>query len=395
MEENHIIALQTPPEKNYAVSLRKIEELLDRKSNGLTIGQIAKQIGTNRNSVAKYLEILLITGKVELRTVGPAKLYLPAKRIPLTSILEFTPSLIAVLDSQLRLAQANGPLLTFAGKRAEDVLGMDVRHVELPPLTSEYMLAHVGEALNGSPFKASITATKEGKQHQFEARLTPAVIEGGQRTLICIFEDVTEQRQTAQSAHLLTAIFASSSDAIVSMSLDGTITSWNAAAKRIYGYTPGEIIGKSLKTLYPPEGENETTLLLERAHDEMRMFPFETVRVRKDGVRISVSATLSPVWNAEGKMIGISSVSRDITERKKTEEALRKSDERFRAIVDTSPNGIALVEPDLTFTFVNTKISSGRVRSRSLRRRSGRRRRRTCTGCSRASRRTSGCSIRS
>ena len=143
---------------------------------------------------------------------------------------------------------------------------------------------------------------------------------------LAMIEDITE-RQRAEEAHLqYAAIVESSQDAIISATFDGIIFSWNPAAERIYGYSAREANGHPINIIVPPEQEAELSLIFERIKRGERVESFETIRRRKDGSCIDVSIAVSPLKDAAGKMIGGSSISRDITQRKKDEQALRRSE---------------------------------------------------------------------
>jgi two-component system cell cycle sensor histidine kinase/response regulator CckA len=143
---------------------------------------------------------------------------------------------------------------------------------------------------------------------------------------LAMIEDITE-RQRAEEVHLqYAAIVESSNDAIVSGTFDEVIFSWNPAAERLYGYTAREANGRSMSIIIPPDKEDEFAQIVERIKRGERMDNFETTRVRKDGSIIHVSVTTSLIKDAAGKITGVSSISRDITSRKRAEEALRKSE---------------------------------------------------------------------
>lgn len=118
----------------------------------------------------------------------------------------------------------------------------------------------------------------------------------------------------------LAAIVASSEDAIVSKTLDGIITSWNNAAERIFGYSPEEMIGGSILRIIPSDLRSEEDEIIGRIRRGERIDHFDTVRVRKDGSKVDISLTISPLRNAQGAIIGASKIARDITERKRGEE---------------------------------------------------------------------------
>ena len=135
--------------------------------------------------------------------------------------------------------------------------------------------------------------------------------------------DVTEQHDAHLESEWLAAIVVSSDDAIISKTLDGFITSWNGGATRIFGYEPSEMICQSILRLIPPELHDEESEILARLQRGERIDHFETVRVAKDGRRIDVSLTVSPLRDRSGKVVGASKVGRDITERKRAEKLQR------------------------------------------------------------------------
>jgi PAS domain S-box-containing protein len=130
---------------------------------------------------------------------------------------------------------------------------------------------------------------------------------------------------------LLAAIVASSDDAIVSKTLDGLILSWNAGATRIFGYQASEVIGKPITIIIPPELHEEERHIPQRVRHGERVDHFDTIRVTKDGRRIAISLTVSPVRDSKGAIVGASRVARDVSERKAAEQALRESEQRLRA----------------------------------------------------------------
>ena len=141
--------------------------------------------------------------------------------------------------------------------------------------------------------------------------------------VVLVFRDATEPRAAAEARDRLAAIVESSSDAIIGEEPDGTITSWNKAAEQLFGYTADEAIGKSIGLLVPPELREQAGRSMERIRAGQRAENIDTVRLRKDGRPIDISSHLSPVKNLYGEVIGVAKVAHDISERKRTERALR------------------------------------------------------------------------
>jgi PAS domain S-box-containing protein len=173
----------------------------------------------------------------------------------------------------------------------------------------------------------------DGEEFQIEASISQIEI-GGNKMFTVILRDVTERRQAERTRERLAAIVDSSDDAIISKTLDGVIVAWNRGAEKIFGYPAAEAIGKPMLMLLPPERVEEEADILARIGQGQSVEHFETVRVRKDGTRIDVSVTISPIRDGSGSIVGASKIARDITERKQAEDALRDSEERLRLALE-------------------------------------------------------------
>ena len=144
--------------------------------------------------------------------------------------------------------------------------------------------------------------------------------------------DISDRKNAELKSAYLATIVEDSEDAIVSKTLDGKITSWNAGAARMFGYQPHEAIGQNIGLIIPPELMDDEHMIIRRLQDGQRIQHFDTVRITKDGQRIDVSLTVSPLRNGQGQVIGASKVARDITESKKVQEILRLNEERFQLL---------------------------------------------------------------
>ena len=150
-----------------------------------------------------------------------------------------------------------------------------------------------------------------------------------------IREDATDvEHKLRLEAEMLAAIVASSDDAIISKTLEGVITSWNSGAEQLFGFTAKEAVGQPITMLIPLDRRDEETRILARLGKGERIDHFDTVRVRKDGTKLEVSLTISPVRDAAGRIIGASKIARDITGRKRVERELHESEQRFRTLAD-------------------------------------------------------------
>lgn len=163
--------------------------------------------------------------------------------------------------------------------------------------------------------------TREGREIIVSLTISPVRNEEGVVIGVSkIARDITEQRTADFARFRLAAIVESADDAIVSKDLNGTITTWNRAAERIFGYTEQEMIGRPVLTLIPPELHPEEDVILEKIRSGQRVEHYESTRVTKSGKRIDVSLSISPLRDASGRIIGASKIARDITERKLLEQ---------------------------------------------------------------------------
>lgn len=157
----------------------------------------------------------------------------------------------------------------------------------------------------------------------------------------------------SDSLSLLGAIIDSSDDAIISKNLESIITSWNQGAERIFGYSASEVIGRSITLLIPEGRLNEEPAILERIRRGERIDHYETVRRTKAGTLIHVALTVSPIRNAEGKIVGASKIARDITEKRKIQEQLRQKEEQYRVTLASIGDAVIATDNQGHITFMN------------------------------------------
>jgi PAS domain S-box-containing protein len=255
------------------------------------------------------------------------------------SILEGASDGVVMLDREWRYAYVNRAASRLLGSAPEDLLGENLW--ELWPRAAD---TSIGEALRRAvaenvPVQAE-SYYPEPLNAWFECRGYPSP-DG----LLLFFSNIEERRKGEQTAGLLSAIVESSEDAIFSRDLDGVILSWNHGAERLTGYAAKEAIGQSLYAFFPVDRTADYQQVVARLRAGQNVAPFETERVRKDGVRIWVSVTVSPLWHA-GKLVGASMIDHDITERRNTEQALALSEERYRSLVTVSNQIVWVIGPD-------------------------------------------------
>jgi PAS domain S-box-containing protein len=245
--------------------------------------------------------------------------------------IDALPVAIYTTDAQGRLTHFNAAAIEFSGRRPE--LGTDrwcvsrklYRTDGTPMPMDECPMAVAlteGRPMDGAE---AIAERPDGTRIWFAAYPRPlhdaqGNVVGGVNLLV----DLTERKRAEEARARLAAIVESSDDAIVSKTLDGVITSWNPAAERLFGFTATEAVGRSITLIIPPERHEEETQILNRIRKGERLAHYETVRRRRDGALLNISLTVSPVIDAQGRIVGASKIARDITERKQADEALAR-----------------------------------------------------------------------
>jgi PAS domain S-box-containing protein len=181
----------------------------------------------------------------------------------------------------------------------------------------------------------------DGEEFPLEASISQTEV-AGQKICTLILRDISGRRSNEEATERLAAIVGSSDDAVVSKDLNSIVTSWNAGAERLFGYAAGEIVGRSIALIIPPDRLHEEDEIQGQIKRGERVEHFETCRLTKDGRSIPVSVWVSPIRNREGSIIGASKMVRDITKRKQAEGALRRSEARFAKAFQANPAAMCI-----------------------------------------------------
>src|ERR1700683_113008 len=242
---------------------------------------------------------------------------------------------VVVLDAKLHIQTANRAFYTIFGVSRDETQGISIRKVGNSEWETSEVWESVGATLSGPNEFQAVEIDRKFPIGRRTLVLDARRLSGaGESRIVLTFHDVTERKQAERVTSLLAAIVDSSDDAIISKKLDGTITSWNKGAERLFGYTASEAIGQHISFIIPANRRDEETVIIERIKKGERLEHFDTVRIRKDKTPLDISLTVSPLRDASGKIIGASKISRDITLRKRIERELRESEDRYRTLAD-------------------------------------------------------------
>jgi PAS domain S-box-containing protein len=385
-EDNHeLTQIKTHP---YDRELSKIKNFLRGSSKGYTVTEISRAIDINRNSVAKYLDVLCISGVVELKSFGSAKIYSLTKRIPVSSILSLSSDYIVVLDDDFVIQFVNERVLDLEKKSSEDIVGKPVGRAGLQLLSIPDFTRTLEECNHGKDVLKEIEVLVDGQPRYFRGKFVPSILENGKRGILIILDDISEIKQyqkelektvkdrtkelTKTSTSLKKEIrehrevkdaFEDSErryqtlielaeEGIWTVDREGNTTFINRKLSEILGYPAEEMSGKSLFSFVDARDKGyleEKFSRIKKGNNEH----FELVFLRKDGTPAYAWLSASPRIDEQGTFIyGLFLVS-DVTALKKADLALRESELHYRTIIETSPNGILVLDLDGTIRLGN------------------------------------------
>jgi PAS domain S-box-containing protein len=247
------------------------------------------------------------------------------------AIIEHSFDGFALIDADAVIRYASPSTVTILGYRPKEFVGRNVFEF-MHPADMDRLQQLFGQLISRAG--ETITTTyrcrhRNGSWRWLEGTGTNLLAEPSVGAIVTNYRDMTERREADRLRAELAAIVESSEDGIYGQDLQGLITSWNKGAEQLFGYVAGEILGKAVSLLHPADPPDEHPNLLERLSKGERIEPFQTVRVRKDGLRVDVSLSVSPIKDGEGRVSGAAKIARDIGPQRRLEADLRKHAEEL------------------------------------------------------------------
>jgi PAS domain S-box-containing protein len=325
---------------SHAEPLKKIKSLLRLHRNGLTITDIAKKLRLNRNSTAKYLEILLISGDVALNTIGPAKIYIISHKMPLSAMLKFSADFILLIDQDMRILDVNDNALTILGLSRQDLIGSRIGEINVA-LISHLSIPDVFEEIRttGVEVQREFAVNQPDQDHHYRVRLVPTVFDNREDGLTIIGEDITDQIRFEErlmvSEARFRAIVEDQTDFICRWRPDGTITFINESLGRYTGISCGDSYGQSIFSYIFADDQSLARERIARLHKNTDGQSIEIRVLDRNGDYRWHQWNSRGIFDNNGTLIECQSVGRDITELKQSQEALRQSELMYRTILDT------------------------------------------------------------
>ena len=376
--DRELTQIKTHP---YDRELTRIKNFLKGSAKGYTVTEISRAIDINRNSVAKYLDVLCISGAVELKVIGSAKIYSLTKRIPISSILSLSSDYIIILDEDFVVSYVNEKVLHFEKKSSDDIVGKPIDGANLSLLSIPDISQVLQDCTHGNDILKEIEVISDKKPWYFRGKFVPSILENGKRGILVILDDITEIKQyqrdlekTVQdrtkelnqtstslkkeiqnhqevrdafedSERRYQTLIELAQEGIWTFDAKGITTFVNQKMSEILGWPVDEIQGKSLFSFV---GVNDRVYLEEKLAriKNGSNEHFALMFLKKDKTPAYSRLSASPSLDEKGRFVYGLFVVSDVSALKKADDALRESELHYRTIIETSPNGILVLDPE-------------------------------------------------
>ena len=340
--------------EDYQKELAHVKELLRANPRGMTVTDISREININRNSVAKYLDVLLISGQVDMKRMGPAKAYFLSDRVPISAMLNFSSDCIMVFNNHLEMMQVNDVFLDLMRVERDDVIYRKLNDAHPYIFNDPDIATGLQSGLAGSDASTEKTFKVQGENLCFNLKFIPATFQDGSPGVTLIMENITERKKAEETLReteeRLENFMESATDGFQILDSELNYLEINKTALDQIGMERGDIIGKNILDIYPEFKESGR-------YDQY-------MRVLETGESLSIDDfVLHPTFGDRHFAVkvfkmsgGLGIISTDITERKMMEMALRESEERFSTICSNMTDIVFTMDLEKNFTLVSSSI---------------------------------------
>ncbi|MDD1655014.1 MAG: PAS domain S-box protein [Methanomicrobiales archaeon] len=349
--------------------ISRVTNLLKVRPRGMSIAAIAKELHMNRNSVAKYLDLLTASGAVELTRVGPAKLYFTAPRVPVSGMINLSSDFFIMLDADLRVHYVNNNVLAFEDRTRPEVLLKNLDDLSFALTAGDEIQRYLHSAERDEIFQRDVEVRKGEETFHFRVKIISTVYENGTQGITILATDITtetEQRMAIEaSEENLRAVMATAPAIILTVNREGSILYANRGAGE---YSPEDVTGTSFFQYVPPDQQEILRHHLEKTFATGLPTTYEVRGYGQEGPGTAwYESHMGPVFQ-DGKINAVTLISLDITGPRKAREALSESEARYRAVVEDQTEIVFRYRPDGIFTFANDAFCrlTGKTRDQVL-----------------------------
>jgi len=303
--------------ESYQEELAQIKTILKNNPKGMTVSDIAREIQINRNSVAKYLDILLISGHAEMVTFGPAKVFFPSSRIPLTALLNFTHDYIVLLNHELKFLQVSENLLKFIEIQRSDIIGRPIQTFTVSFFELPELAQNAKKALDGTEHSIEKQYIQNKQLFYLRIKHIPTTFDDGEPGVTLVIEDITDRKQTEEKMKRTIqeweTTFNCISDMVFIQDSNFFILRANRSFAEFLHMTPEECVGKKCHQLLHNLNNTHSSCPCQQVQKTKKT---ETAEFYEPHLGKYLEITASPIFTDSGEITGSVHIMKDITERK-------------------------------------------------------------------------------
>ena len=332
---------------------------LKEHPRGMSVSDLAAAVGINRNTVSRYLDVLLVSGQVEMETYGKAKVFYLSQRVPIAAMLNFSSDLVLVLDRDRRIVQANDAVCTFAGKNRDDILEKSIEASPLAAFDHPLIRSRITDALNGREVTEELRFLRQDEELFFRIKFLPTVFNDGAPGVTIILEDITEGQRAEEalreSEMLFRSLVENINDLILNVDETCTFTYVSPKSRDILGYAPEEMLQKTPCDFMAPEkAERVREQFAGLFADPKPRVLFEWTMLHKNGSAVILEVSGTPIYDLIGDFTGYRVVCRDVTERLRAAKRVAQWKSFLYSVVNNIPSMVFVREVEgNTFVFSN------------------------------------------
>ncbi|HNQ33078.1 MAG TPA: PAS domain S-box protein [Methanoculleus sp.] len=332
---------------------------LKEHPRGMSVSDLAAAVGINRNTVSRYLDVLLVSGQVEMETYGKAKVFYLSQRVPIAAMLNFSSDLVLSLDRELRIVQANDAVCAFAGRERDDIIGNGIEASPLAAFDHPLIRGRITDALNGREVTEELRFLRHDRELFFRAKFLPTVFNDGAPGVTIILEDITEERRAEEALReselLFRSLVENISDLILNVDETFRFTYVSPKSREILGYAPEEMLHKTPCDFMAPENaERARTQFSALLADPEPRILFEWTMLHRDESDVILDVSGTPVYDVIGDFTGYRVVCRDVTERARAAKRVAQWKSFLYSVVNNVPGMVFVREVEgNTFVFAN------------------------------------------
>jgi len=329
--------------KEFPDELLKILDILKASPRGMSVSDIAGAIGINRNTVSRYLDMLLISGQVDMKTYGKAKVFFISQRVPISTMLNLSSEMVIVLDRNLIVLQANDTACKFAGTTSDEIGGKRLRDSAFCAFDHPMIMSRIRGAMEGTESVEELRFLKVDGEKVFRVKIIPTVFNDGTPGVTMMLEDITEEKRAEEalreSENTYRSLVEEIKDAIWNLDEDCIFTYVSPRTTAILGYSPDEMVGKALTSFMSPDEAEGLTSFIRPGGEPCPDRPglLEFAMLHRDGHKVYIESSGTPCYDEIGDYSGYRVVCRDISERKKAAKRVSQWKSFLQSIVQNIP----------------------------------------------------------